>query len=83
MRRVPFSVLRQLLLGLGFTVEVTPASLRFEDAATNTWFLFPPYADGDEVREVDFIVARKILDERGFMPRREVEERLTARPVAG
>lgn len=83
MRRASFSVLRQLLLDLGFTIEVTPKSIRFENVTTNTWFLFPPYADEDEVREVDFIVARKVLDERGFMHRLEVEERLTARAVTG
>ena len=83
MLQATFSVLRQILLDLGFTMQVDPKYVRFEHADTRTWFLYPPYADDEAVNPGDLVAARHILDARGFMSREEFEELLRQKLIAG
>jgi hypothetical protein len=53
-----------------------PKFIRFDHAATGTWFLYPPYRDDEAVNPGDLVAARRILDERGFLPRERFEELL-------
>jgi len=71
-----YSVLRQILLDLGFTVRVTPKYIRFDHKASDTWFLYPPYRDDEAMHPGDLVAARRILDERGLIPRQRFEELL-------
>jgi hypothetical protein len=83
MLQATFGVLRQVLLDLGFTMRAGPKSIRFDHTPTGTWFLFVPYAEGDEVGAGDLVAARRILDERGLMPRERFEELLRQKLIAG
>jgi hypothetical protein len=83
MRETTFGVLRQILLDLGFTMRADPKFIRFDHAASQTWFLYPPYRDEEPVNPGDIVAARRILDERGFMPRERFEELLRQNPIAG
>jgi hypothetical protein len=83
MLRATFAVLRQILLDLGFTVQADPKFIRFDHTASETWFLYPPYGDEDEVNPGDLVAARRILDERGLMPRERFEELLRQKLIAG
>ncbi len=83
MLRATFNVLRQILVDLGFTMRADPRFVRFDHADTKTWFLYPPYEDGEEVNPGDLVAARRILDEKGFLPRERFEELLRERLIAG
>ena len=83
MLQATFGVLRQVLLDLGFTMRTDPKFIRFDHAASQTWFLYPPYRDEDAVDPGDLVAARRILDERGFMPRERFEELLRKNLIAG
>ncbi len=69
-------MLRQVLLDLGFTVRVDPKFIRFDHAASQTWFLYPPYRDEEAVSPGELAAASRLLDERGFTPRERFEELL-------
>jgi hypothetical protein len=83
MLQTTFAVLHQLLIDSGFTVRRTEKFIRFDHPETETRLLLRPYAEGEAVDAADLVAARKILDERGVMPRQEFEQRLAARPAAG
>lgn len=83
MLKATFSVLRQILLDLGFTMRAEAKFIRFDHEATKTWFLYPPYGDEEAVNPGDLVAARRILDERGFMPREQFEELLRKNLIAG
>jgi hypothetical protein len=83
MLQATFGALRQVLLDLGFTMRADPKYIRFDHAPTKTWFLYPPYAEDDEVAPGDLVGARRVLDERGLVSREQFEEALRRRPVAG
>jgi hypothetical protein len=83
MLQATFGVLRQILLDLGFTMRVDPKFIRFDHATSQTWFLYPPYRDDEAANTGDLIAARRILDERGLMPREHFEELLAQSTRAG
>jgi hypothetical protein len=83
MLKATFSVLKQILVDLGFTMRADPRFIRFDHAATKTWFLYPPYGDEEEVNPGDLVAARRILDEKEFLPRERFEELLRERLIAG
>ena len=83
MLQANFAVLRQILLDLGFTMRADVQFIRFDHAPTQTWFLYPAYGDEEAVNPGDLIAARRILDERGFMPRERFEELLRKNLIAG
>jgi hypothetical protein len=83
MLQASFRVLRQILLDLGFTMRVDPKFIRFDHAASQTWFVYPVYRDEEEVSAGDLVAARRILDERGLMPRERFEELLRQKLIAG
>jgi hypothetical protein len=83
MLQANFGVLRQILLDLGFTMRTDPKFIRFDHVASATWFLYPPYRDEEAVNPGDLVAARRILDERGFMPREQFEELLRKNLIAG
>jgi hypothetical protein len=83
MLQATFGVLRQILLDLGFTMRADAKFIRFDHAASQTWFLYPPYRDDEAVNPGDLVAARRILDERGLMPRERFEELLRKNLIAG
>ena len=83
MLQATFGVLRQILIDLGFRMRADPKFIRFDHAETQTWFLYPPYGDEEEVSPGELVSARRILDERGLMPRERFEERLRQKLIAG
>jgi len=83
MLQATFAVLRQILLDLGFKMRVDPKFIRFDHPPTQTWFLYPAYRDEEAVNPGDLVAARRILDERGFMPRERFEELLRKSLIAG
>lgn len=82
MLRVKFATFRHLLRDLGFTMQADAKRMRFDHAPTNTWFLYPPHADDDEVSTADLVAARYVLDMKGLLPRDEFEEQLRRKLVA-
>ncbi|HKI31407.1 MAG TPA: hypothetical protein VKA46_06040 [Gemmataceae bacterium] len=71
---LPFSVLRKLLLDLGFEEKALPASsvvpvpsIAFRDAESDTFFLFRAYRPQDKVSMADLVTVRKQLDWRGLL----------------
>jgi hypothetical protein len=83
MLQATFGVLRQILLDLGFTMRTDPTFIRFDHAASQTWFLYPPYRSEETVTPGELVAARRILDERGLMPRERFEELLRKNLIAG
>jgi hypothetical protein len=83
MLKATFGVLKQILLDLGFTMRADEKSVRFDHAPTRTWFLYPPYAESEDVNPGDLVAARRILDARGFLPSERFEELLRQKLVAG
>ena len=83
MLQATFGVLRQILIDLGFEIRAEPKFIRFDHTETGTWFLYPPYSAAAEVGPGDLVSARRILYERGLMPRERFEERLRQRLIAG
>jgi hypothetical protein len=83
MLKAKFAVLRDILLSLGFTMQVDAKRIRFDHPETKTWFLYPPYTDDEEVYAGDLVAARHLLDMKGFMPREQFEELLRQKLVAG
>ncbi len=83
MLKATFSVLKQILVDLGFSVRADPRFIRFDHAETKTWFLYPPYEDEEAVNPGDLVAARRILDEKGYLPRERFEELLRERLIAG
>lgn len=83
MPRAKFSGLRQILQDLGFTMRATPRFVRFDMEGTDMWFLYPPYAETDDVSAGDLVAARHILDMRGLMTRERFEELLRQSLIAG
>jgi hypothetical protein len=83
MLQATFGVLRQILLDLGFTMRSDAKFIRFDHTDTRTWFLYPPYRDEEAVNPGHLVAARRILDERGFMPRERFEELLRKNLIVG
>ena len=83
MLRAKFATLRQLFWDLGFTMQADARRVRFDHAETKTWFLYPPYADDEDVTAGDLVAARYMLDMKGFLPRERFEEWLREKLVAG
>ena len=83
MLRAKFATLRQILHDLGFTMQADAKRMRFDHAPSNTWFLFPPHADEDEVSVADLVVARYMLDMKELLLRDEFEEQLRRKLEAG
>jgi hypothetical protein len=84
MLQATFSVSRQILLDLGFTVRVEPGTfVRFDHARSNTVFVFRPHLDDEAVNLPNLVGARRILDEKGLLPAKEFEELLRQRLSVG
>ena len=78
-----FATLSRLLTDLGFTRRADATFVRFDRTDANAWFLFPPYADGEEVMPADLVGVRHLLDMRGLLTREQFEERLWRTFIAG
>jgi len=84
MLQATFAVLRQILLDLGFTQRTEPGVyVRFDHAESSTWFVFRPLKDEEEVNVPNLVAVRRILDEKGLLPREQFEELLRQRLIAG
>jgi hypothetical protein len=78
-----FALLRQILLDLGFTLRVSPGEfVRFDHEPSSTWFLFRPYHDEEPVNLPNLVAVRRVLDEKGLLPRDQFEELLRKGPIA-
>jgi hypothetical protein len=83
MLQAKFVVLRQILLDLGFQMQADAERILFEHPDTKARFLYPPYADDEEVYAGDLVSARYLLDAKGFLTRERFEELLRQKLVAG
>jgi hypothetical protein len=74
---VSFAVLLRVLQDLGFVrKKVGGPQVVFEHGSADTVFLFRAYKACDKVAAADLIGVRKILDERGVIEPRALEEML-------
>jgi hypothetical protein len=84
MLQATFAVLRQILLELGFTMQPgADGQVRFDHAASGTWFIFRSQKDEEAVNLPNLVAVRRILDEKGLLPRKQFEARLRSRLIAG
>lgn len=81
--KAKFAVLRQILLDLGFQMRAGPDFIRFDHPVSKSWFLYPLYADNEEVTVAELAAARYSLDMKGFLSRQEFEDLLRQKVVAG
>jgi hypothetical protein len=67
MPRATYATLRQILLGLGFQVQVVPGShIRF-GRDPKTWVLLPPFRDDEPVDVGNLFGVRRLLDARRLL----------------
>jgi hypothetical protein len=84
MLKAKFSALSRLLHELGFTARTKEGRYtRFDHAETGAWFLYPDYADDEDLAASDLVGTRYQLDFRGMLPRDKFDERIKAGSVAG
>jgi len=84
MLQAKFSALSRLLLDLGFKSRTkTGAYTRFDHEAAGTWFLYPDYAEDEDVAASDLVGTRHQLDFKGMLPGDQFDERLKEVSVAG
>jgi hypothetical protein len=82
MLHAKFASLSQLLLDLGFAVRTGPTFIRFDHSETETWFLYPLYAEEEEVALSDLVGTRHILAARGMLTSEQFEEKLRSISLA-
>jgi hypothetical protein len=70
---ITYGTLRQFLLDLGLTERNGQGALLFEHPDQGLLFLFRLYQPQDKVHMKDLITVRKMLDERGLLPREQFE----------
>lgn len=81
-KSITFAELRRLLQDLGFEESTFREKFfRFEDTRSDTVFVFPAYQPEDWVRQVDLIVVRRFLDERGLMDAAKFDHLLNKTPA--
>ncbi len=73
---VTFAALRQLLVGLGFTVSKRGKFWRFEHPSSETWFMYRPYRAREKVTVGDLHMTRKQLDWRDVLSEQAFDDRL-------
>lgn len=84
MLQATFAVLRQILLELGFTMQTgAGGEVRFDHPPSGTWFVFRSQKDDEAVNLPNLVAVRRILDEKGLLPREQFEARLRTRVIAG
>jgi hypothetical protein len=80
--KIPFACLCKLLVELGFVKSVVAGPyLLFEHTRSGTLLPYRAYQPNDEVSWADLVMTRKLLDERGLMPKEEFEALLHQAPV--
>jgi hypothetical protein len=83
MIRATSATLRQIMLGLGFQVQVVPGShIRFE-RDPKTWVLLPPFRDDEPVDVGNLFGVRRLLDARGLLSSDRFDELLRDKSLAG
>ena len=82
MKHAKFAALSRVLIDLGFTMRTDSKFIRFDNAKSNTWFLYPAYSDEEEVMDFELTATRYILDYKGIMSREQFEDRLKSISVA-
>lgn len=78
-----FATLRDLLVGLGFSLRTVGDALVFEHPTASARLFLDPFAEEDRVDPATLAVVRRNLDERGILPRARFDEMLDRRPLAG
>ena len=78
---VGFAQLRRLLLDLHFTETRTDGFWRFEHPASDTVFLFRPYAPDENVTVPDLTSTRTHLDWCGLLSANAFDDFLTKTPA--
>ena len=80
--KVPFQVLRKVLLDLGFVEKAVPGPyLLFEHPPSRTLLPFRAYQTGEAVSWADRVMTRRLLDERGLLEADDLEAFLHRSPV--
>jgi hypothetical protein len=84
MHHPTFHALRQVLLDLGFQTKVLPtAHVRFEHPRSKTVVVFRPYREEEAVDQAMLVGVRRLLDERGVVPRDQFDDLLRQQCLAG
>jgi hypothetical protein len=84
MPQVTLAALRQILLGLDFTMRRVPGSrIWFEHPDPKYRILLPPFSDDQLVDEGNLVGIRRFLDEWELMDRKRFDELLSERSLAG
>jgi hypothetical protein len=82
--RPTFAALKEVLLGLGFEEQPSPRTcVVFKHADANALVVLRPYKADEVVDLAEIVGARRLLDEKGVIPREEFDELLRARSLAG
>jgi hypothetical protein len=84
MNGTTFSMLRDVLLGVGFLDHSVPGKYaRFDHPEEpDTWVLLRPYGPDDLLTQADLITAQRLLDERGIVSADRFDELLRDRSLA-
>lgn len=78
-----FATLRELLLGLGFSLRTANDTFVFEYPAASARLFLDLFADDEKVDPGTLAIVRRNLDERGILPRSRFVAMLEQRPLAG
>jgi predicted RNA binding protein YcfA (HicA-like mRNA interferase family) len=80
--KIPFALLRQLLLNLGFREVVVPAShIGFRHAETGAEIVLPTYRGNQHVAPRHLLLVRLTLDAKGLMDGDEFDAFVASRSV--
>jgi hypothetical protein len=78
-----FATLRDVLLGLGFSMRTAADSVVFKHQPASARLIMEPFAEADAVDAATLAVVRRNLDERGILPRARFDDLLRQRSLAG
>jgi hypothetical protein len=81
--RPTFAALKKVLLGLGFEEKESPGpGVVFRHAGSDALVILHPYKANEVVDLAEIVGIRRLLDEKGVIPREEFDELLRARSLA-
>lgn len=78
-----FATLREILLGLGFSMRTAADAIIFEHPPASARLIMETFDDAEAVDAATLVVVRRNLDERGILPRARFDELLRQRSLAG
>jgi hypothetical protein len=78
-----FATLRDVLLGLGFSMRSADGAVIFEHPPASARLIMEPFGDAETVDAATLVVVRRNLDERGILPRARFDDLLRQRSLVG